>query len=245
MTRPWEILDRVETDDGPLELRRRGADDFLITVRGRVLMNSHARRSEEALARLGLAPLAGRRAPRVVVGGLGMGCTLRETLDVLPADARVTVCELNPVVADWCRGPLASLCGDALADPRVDLVVGDVAEHVRTLAAQGGAARADAILLDLFEGPHAGTDAASDPFYGARALARTRSALAPEGVFAIWSEAPDAAFERRLARAGFGDVALHRPGRGGRRHAVYVARAGAPPSRRPRRTPRGRVGGPT
>jgi spermidine synthase len=168
-----------------------------------------------------------------------MGCTLRAALDVLPQDARVTVCELNPIVADWCRGPLATLSGDALADARVSLLVGDVAEHVRSLAARGRGAGADAILLDLFEGPHARTDAVRDPFYGAHALARSRSALAPDGVFAIWSEAPDAAFERRLARAGFVDVAVHRPGRGGRRHAVYVARVGGG---RPPGSPGGRAG---
>ena len=228
MVRPWETLERIDTPDGPLELRRRGPGDFLITVAGRVLMNSRASRSEEALARLGCAPVADRPAPAVVIGGLGMGCTLRAALDALPADARVEVCELSPAVAGWCRGPLAEVSGAALDDPRVTVIVGDVAAHVRALAAGQASPRPDAILLDLFEGPHSGTDAASDPFYGLDALARTRRALAPGGVFAIWSEDPDAGFERRLGATGFREIDLQRPGRGGRRHAVYVARAPGP-----------------
>lgn len=232
MARPWETIERVDTGAGPLELRRRGQGDYLITIDGRVLMNSRARRSEEALARLALEALGPVPAPRVVIGGLGMGCTLRAALDALPASARVTVCELETAVADWCRGPLAEVCGGALADPRVDVVVGDVADTVRALAERRAGARpAHAILLDLFEGPHAATDPRRDPLYGATALERTRRALAPGGVFGVWAEAPDAAFERRLGRAGFDAVAVHRPGRGGRRHAVYVARrpGDAPP----------------
>jgi spermidine synthase len=229
MAKPWLTIDRFETPDGPLELRQRGEGDFLITVDGRVLMNSHASRSEEALAGLTCARLAHHPAPRILVGGLGMGCTLRVALDVLPADAQVTVCELNPAVADWCRGPLSGLNGAALDDPRVSLIMGDVSAHIRDLADRHAGPRSDAILLDLYEGPHAATDAERDPFYGARALRTTRRALAADGCFAIWSEGPDSAFERRLGQAGFGAVALHRPGRGGRRHAVYVATAGASP----------------
>lgn len=227
MARPWLTIDRSETPDGPLELRQRGEDDFLITLGGRVLMNSHASRSEEALAGLTCARLAHRSAPRIVVGGLGMGCTLRVALDVLPAEARVSVCELNSVVAGWCRGALARVNGAALDDPRVTLILGDVSAHIRELADGEAASRADAILLDLYEGPHAETDAERDPFYGAKALRATRRALAADGCFAIWSEGPDSGFERRLGQAGFAAVALHRPGRGGRRHAVYVASAEA------------------
>ena len=107
--RSWETLDAADSPDGRLELRRRGESDFLITLAGRVLMNSAARRSEEALAREVCARMQRQQAPRVLVGGLGMGLTLRAVLDGLPGDARVAVAELNPVVVDWCRGPLAAI----------------------------------------------------------------------------------------------------------------------------------------
>jgi spermidine synthase len=222
MTRPWTTLDRVETNDGPLELRTRGPGEFLITLSGRVLMNSSARRSEEALAEAACAAITGRAAPRVLIGGLGMGCTLRTALDGLSGDATVVVAELHEGVWRWCRGPLADLSAASVDDPRVEVRLGDVAREVEA-ASRPGAARFDAILLDLYEGPHPATQPAEHPHYGPAALARTRRALANRGVFAIWSEDPDAAFERRLGSAGF-DVERKRPGRGGRRHAVYLAR---------------------
>jgi hypothetical protein len=232
VARRWETLDRVATAEGTLELRRRGADDFLITVGGRVLMTSQAHRSEDALARracaaLGarasLAPQAGRaddsRArgrPRVLVGGLGMGYTLRAALDALPAAAAVTVVEINPRVVDWCRGPLAALSGGALDDRRVTVEVGDVADAIA--AARG----LDALVLDLYEGPHAATQGPADPLYGTAALGRTARALAPGGVFAVWSEEADRAFEQRLRSAGF-SVDKQRLS-GGRAHVIYLAR---------------------
>src|SRR5205823_1736782 len=130
MTRPWHTVARVDTAEGALELRRRGDADFLITIAGRVLMTSQARRSEEALATLPLRDRPPPRVDRVLIGGLGMGYTLRAALDVLPATARVTVVELNADVAAWCRGPLAPLTDGAVADSRVTIVVGDVAAHV-------------------------------------------------------------------------------------------------------------------
>ncbi|HEY2743793.1 MAG TPA: spermidine synthase [Polyangia bacterium] len=214
MTRPWQTVARAETAEGALELRRRGDGDFLITIAGRVLMTSQARRSEEALASLALADRARRS---VLVGGLGMGYTLRAALDSLPADARVTVVELNPVVVEWCKGPLSPLTEGAVADPRVTVVVADVAAQI----ARAPRGAWDAILLDLYEGPHAATQAADDPLYGAAALARTRAALRAGGVFAVWSEEADARFERRLQDAGF-TVDKQRAGRGGRAHVVYL-----------------------
>src|SRR4051812_2756189 len=124
MTRAWQTIASVATPEGALELRRRGDDDFLIVVAGRVLMTSAARRSEEELARLACARL-GAPAPRVLVGGLGMGFTLRDALDVLPAGARVLVAELNADVVEWCRGPLAAITNDALADARVTVAIDD------------------------------------------------------------------------------------------------------------------------
>jgi spermidine synthase len=218
MSRSWETLDQVETGDGLLELRRRGTSDFLIMLGSRVLMNSHENRSEIALAQLALAHCQPLQAPRVLIGGLGMGCTLRAALDVLPAGAQVAVSELNPDILRWCHGPLATLSGAAVEDERVSVSVEDVATRIAS------STRAfDAILLDLYEGPHAATHAARDPFYGKRALARTRSALASQGVFAVWSEQRELHFEDRLRAAGFA-VECHRPGRGGRRHAVTLAR---------------------
>jgi spermidine synthase len=222
MTRPWTTLDRVETNDGPLELRSGGPGDFLITLSGRVLMNSSARRSEEVLAEVACAAITGRAAPRVLIGGLGMGCTLRTALDGLSGDATVVVAELHEVVWRWCRGPLADLTSASVDDPRVEVKLGDVARAIEA-ASRPGAARFDAILLDLYEGPHPATQPDEHPHYGPAALARTRRALAKEGLVAIWSEDPDAVFERRLASAGF-EVERKRPGRGGRRHAVYLAR---------------------
>jgi spermidine synthase len=217
MTRPWQTIARVSTPDGALELRQRGAGDFLITIAGRVLMTSQARRSEEALATLPLRDRAPGMVRDVLVGGLGMGYTLRAALDVLPAEARVTVVELNADVADWCRGPLAPLTDAAVADPRVTVEVADVSVHL----ARAPRGRYDAILFDLYEGPHAATQTADDPLYGPAALARTHAALRPGGVFAVWSEEPDARFERRLGEAGF-RVEKHRAGRGGRAHTVYL-----------------------
>ncbi len=213
MTRPWQTLERIATPEGALELRQRGDGDFLITIAGRVLMTSQARRSEEALATL---PLRGRGARDVLVGGLGMGYTLRAALDELPAEARVVVVELNPAVVAWCRGPLAALTDGAVADPRVTIDIGDVAAHVAR-----SRARYDAILYDLYEGPHASTQAHDDALYGPTALARVRTALREGGVFAVWSEEADTRFERHLGDAGF-RVEKHRAGKGGRAHVVYL-----------------------
>lgn len=209
-----------------LELRRRGERDFLITHDGRVLMTSAAHRSESVLAETAVSRLPPRRSPRILVGGLGMGFTLRAALDVLPPRATVVVAELHPVVVDWCRGPLAGLTGAAVDDPRVQVRIGDVALAI----ASGGPFHA--VVLDLFVGPQ--RPAAGDPHFGPAALRRTRDALTPDGVFAVWSEQADPSFEKGLAQAGFG-VEKARPGRGGLRHVVYFAfRASGTPAGPPR-----------
>jgi len=215
MTRPWETLDAVATAEGRLELRRRG-DDYVITVAGRVLMSSMAHLTEIAVAEMACREVAGREKPRVLIGGLGMGYTLRAALDSLPKTGRVVVAEINEVVVRWCRGPLAGLTNNALRDPRASVVLEDVALVIE----RGGF---DAIILDLYEGPREAARAEGDPFYGREALRRTRDALTRRGVFAVWSEDPDAAFEKRLRSAGF-DVERRKPGKGGPRHAVYLAR---------------------
>lgn len=221
MAQPWQTIDRVDTADGVLELRRRGERDFLIIINGRVLMNSSANRSEIALGEGSCRVPSSRQRPRVLIGGLGVGLTLRAALDSLPPTAQVVVAELNPVVVQWCRGPLAELTGSAADDRRVTVVIEDVSSVIAK-AAQPRAERFDAIIIDLYEGPHAATDAKDDPFYGSQALNVTASALSPGGVFAVWGENSDLAFEKRLAAAGF-SVDRKRPGRGGLRHVVYVA----------------------
>ncbi|MGH0028199.1 MAG: spermidine synthase, partial [Myxococcota bacterium] len=136
MARPWQTLDSVPTDHGPLELRRRGDDDFLIALGPRVLMTSAAHRSEQRLATLVCEPLAGRPRPRVLIGGLGLGYTLRAALDRLPADAEVVVAEIEAAVVRWCEGPCASASSRALADPRVSVRVdAHGPSHQRTTAA--------------------------------------------------------------------------------------------------------------
>jgi spermidine synthase len=192
----------------------------LLTVAGRVLMNSRANRSEIALAQLTCANRAGGAA--VLVGGLGLGCTLRAALDLLPADARVVLAEIDPAIVRWCRMHLADLNGRVLDDPRVELRVEDVAATVGRAGSGGRAGRFDAILFDLYEGPSARSTVADHPLYGPTMLRRVRGALRPGGVFAVWSEQPCGRFEARLRRAGY-RVELTRPGRGGLRHAVYLA----------------------
>ncbi len=219
MALPWQILDRFITDDeGVLELRKRGENDFLITVGPQILMNSKAQRSEIALGQLGCHNLENHPEPRVLVGGLGMGITLRSVLDSLPRTADIIVAELNPKIYEWCCGPLAELTSGAATDPRVTVKIADVAELIK----QSPEGNFDAIILDLYRGPGPQTDPLNDPVYGSRAIKRTCAALKPGGVFAIWGENPDKGFEQRLTTGGFA-VRCERPGKGGYRHAVWVA----------------------
>lgn len=220
MAQPWKTISSVTTPEGVLELRQRGARDFLITIGSRVLMNSLAHLSEKALGELACRHLSHQARPRVLVGGLGMGFTLKAVLDALPPAGQVVVAELNPVVLDWCRDPLAGLTDGAATDPRVAVEIADVSAIIRRSAQDK--ALFDAIVLDLYVGPHAGSHKQDDPLYGSRAIERTRSALKPGGVLAVWGESYDAGFDKRLKSAGF-TVSTHRPGRGGLRHIVYLA----------------------
>jgi spermidine synthase len=210
-TKPWVTLASATTTatagEGVLELRKRGESEFLIVIGGRVLMNSASQRSEQALAELALAD---RAANHVIIGGLGMGFTLRAALDKLGPSAHVIVGELDPTIVEWCRGPLAAASGHALEDRRVEIVLGDV----DALIARSQSI--DAIMLDLYEGPYE-----SRGCFGARGLVAIHRALAPAGVLAVWSEDPAPSFVGRLERAGFG-VKTHRVG-SNRRHIVYCA----------------------
>ena len=221
MALPWQTIDKIDTGENFLELRKRSERDFLLLVNGRVLMNSSANRSELTLGEHACRLVVDRPRPRVLIGGLGMGFTLRAALDVLPRDARVVVAELNPVVVKWCCGPLADLTKSAASDPRVLIETDDVAAVIIG-ASRRGAERYDAIIIDLYVGPGVDTDEHYDPFYGSLALQTTAHALTPGGIFAVWGENPDAAFEKRLSSARF-TVERLRPGRGGLRHVVYVA----------------------
>ena len=162
-----------------------------------------------------------------------MGCTLRAALDAIPPGGRIIVAELNPCVVEWCRGPLAPLSRAALDDPRVTVAVADVG----SVLAEAAPGSLEGVLLDLYEGPRVGGDA----IFGGPGVERIGAALAPGGVLAVWSEAPVPAFERRLVRAGF-EVERTRAGRGGRRHAITVARR--PAARRGTQREAGSRGGP-
>jgi spermidine synthase len=221
---PWTLIDTaaVPHDGGELRLLRRGSE-FSIRLGTRELMNSRAHGSEEALAALACARVADRAQPRVLIGGLGMGFTLRAALDALGADARIVVAELVPAVVAWNRGPFVGLSGGGLDDLRVSVLEVDVAEPIRNARSDY-----DAILLDADNGPEALSRAANDRLYDAAGLTAARTALRPGGVLAVWSAAPDPNFTRRLRTAGFAvdeHRARARGSRGGARHVIWIAAA--------------------
>ncbi len=223
MTQPWKTIESVHTDEGLLELRKRGKRDFLITVDGNVLMNSTAHRSEAALGQLTCTHLKAASRPKVLIGGLGMGFTLKAALDTLPSAGEVTVAELNPVVLKWCRGALADMTDDAAADTRVKMEICDVAHVIHRYANNDVLEKFDAIILDLYTGPYVRTHNQDDPLFGHKAILRAKAALGPVGIFAVWGENYDAGFAKRLTHSGFG-VTIHRPGKGGFRHVVYLGK---------------------
>src|SRR5690606_14639102 len=183
------------------------------------LMVSRMHGSEEAM--MALACPKPPRGASVLVGGLGMGYTLRAALDLLPADGCAVVGELIPEVVEWSRGPLGPLAGHPLDDPRTELVVGDVAEVIRK-----SEDRFDAILLDVDNGPDAFTQRANSWLYTPRGLAAIHRALRPRGAVAVWSVQQEATFERRLRAAGL-EASTHRVaahGQKGKRHVVFVGR---------------------
>ncbi|WP_239473854.1 spermidine synthase [Sphingomonas longa] len=195
---PRELLGVAEVPGGPpLRLFRRGGD-FMIVLERNELMSTRMNGSEIALGTMTCQRLGDRPAPRLLIGGYGMGFTLRAVLGLLKADTRVVVAELVPGIVEWARGPMAALTDGCLDDPRVDLRLTDVGA---VLDAPDD--RFDAILLDVDNGPDGLTRPANDGLYTARGLTRARMALRPGGILAIWSAAPDAAFARRLSQAGF------------------------------------------
>jgi spermidine synthase len=212
-------VDRTVAPDGAELVLARHDDEWVVRAAGRILMSSRVHGSEEALAAIALREAAGRRA--VLVGGLGMGFTLRAALDRLPPDARVVVVELVPGLVAWNRGPLAHLAGRPLEDPRVRLQQGDVGKRL----AEARSAY-DAILLDVDNGPSALAHPANASLYGDRGVRACADALRPGGVLAVWSAAPDERFRLRLGRAGLVAREERVPARGakgGVRHVVVVA----------------------
>jgi spermidine synthase len=219
---PRELIDIAEVPGGAeLRLFRRGGD-FMIVLERNELMNSRMSGSEEALAAMTCARLRGRKAPRLLIGGYGMGFTLRAALAELGGDAELVVAELVPKIIAWARGPMAELAAGCLDDRRVTVIEDDVGAVIRE--GRGGY---DAILLDVDNGPDGLSRAGNDWLYNASGLAAAKAALRPGGVLAVWSAGPDAAFVRRLGAAGFAvdEVAVRARANGkGPRHVIWFAR---------------------
>jgi len=218
---PLETLGRVRTADGKELVLYHRDGVFHIRIDGLELMSSRAHGSEEAMARMVCGLLARVAGPRMLIGGLGLGYTLRAALDGLSADAEVVVAELFPAVVDWNRGPLAHLAGHPLKDSRVRVEATDV----RDLLGRRSAAF-DAILLDVDNGPAALTLTANQWLYTAAGLAAIRRSLKDPGILAVWSPSPDPAFVRRLRRAGFEVRSESVSARGeasGPRHTIFLA----------------------
>ncbi|EGE61371.1 UNVERIFIED_ORG: spermidine synthase [Rhizobium esperanzae] len=218
---PWIQLDSatIPGEGGELRLKQRGSE-FSIMLGANELMNSRLSGSEEALATLSWERIKAHPKPRILIGGLGMGFTLRAALAALPDDAGVTVAELVPAVVAWARGPMAEVFKGCLNDPRVGIHQGDVGEAIRA-----GKSAYDAILLDVDNGPDGLTRKSNDRLYDFAGLRAAREALRPDGVLAVWSSGPDPDFTRRLKDSGFAvDVVNTRAGRKrGVRHVIWLA----------------------
>ena len=218
-----ELIDTAAVPGGgELRLYRRG-DDYIIVIDRDELMSSRMSGSEEALAQMSCDRLRSARAAHLLIGGYGMGFTLRAALAALGDDAKVTVAELVPAIIDWARGPMAHIAQGCLDDPRVELAIGDVATAIASATR-----RYDAILLDVDNGPDGLTHPANDRLYSAAGLAAAKAALKPGGILAIWSAAPDPKFARRLSVSGFQveEVGVRARSNGkGPRHVIWFARA--------------------
>lgn len=222
---PWVQLDSAKTGDGAQELRlKRRGSEFSIMLGTNELMNSRLSGSEEALAKLSCQKIAGHRQPRILIGGLGMGFTLRAALAELGSDAGIVVAELVPAVVAWARGPMAEVFGGCLDDPRVTVQETDVGDPIRSEPS-----RWDAILLDVDNGPEGIVHKRNDALYSLTGLKAARTALKPGGVLAVWSQGPDSGFTRRLKQAGFvvEEVATRANGKRGARHVIWIATNGS------------------
>ncbi|MGL4439688.1 MAG: spermidine synthase [Bosea sp. (in: a-proteobacteria)] len=218
---PWITLDMAKIPGGgELKLKQRGRE-FSIMLGSNELMNSRVSGSEQALARLACERLIGRARPRVLIGGLGMGFTLRAALDALPSEASITVAELVPAVIAWARGPMAEVFGASLDDPRVSVGSADVRRSIADATATY-----DAILLDVDNGPDGLTTGSNGGLYDPVGLGLAKAALTSGGILAVWSAHPDVAFARRLKNAGFvceeKRVRANGSG-GGAKHVIWLA----------------------
>ena len=225
--RPTALLGETRAPDGTLIALTKQDREFIILAGGKPLMSSRMHGSEQALALFGCRHIRGA-SPCVLVGGMGMGFTLRATLDTLPPDAAVVVGELLPAVIEWNRGPLGPLADHPLRDSRVRIAIGDVAETIRIANAVY-----DAILLDVDNGPDAFTATGNASLYDDRGVAAAFQALRAGGALAIWSAWEDRKFEQRLKYAGF-DVRVERVRArlkgGGPRHTIFTGRKPVPPT---------------
>ncbi len=219
---PWELLGESRTPDGNLMTLAKRGSAYFIMADGKDLMSSQMKGSEEALATIGCDRARHLEGARVLVGGLGMGFTLRATLDTLRDDATVVVAELMPAVVQWNREILGPLAGKPLSDRRTHVEVGDIANLLRA-----SRSAFDAILLDVDNGPSAFTQKANSGLYDNAGLAMLRAALRPNGVLAVWSASDDRKFEHRLKHHGYAQETHHvraRLKRGGPRHTIFVGR---------------------
>ena len=225
---PWKLLGRAQTPGGGAELVLRQRDtEFSIRADNLELMNSRVYGSEEAMAKMGCQNLSKHPRPRVLIGGLGMGYSVRTALDILGDDAQVVVAELVPAVVEWNRGVLADLAGRPLDDRRVELHVGDVVQLIKTARGEY-----DAIMIDVDNGAESIVRKGNDWLYSLPGLTTTYAALRPGGVMAMWSAGPQPAFVRLLRRAGFevDEVKVRARGgsnrKGGAHHVVWNATRG-------------------
>ena len=222
---PRETIAIAQIPDGEeLTLVSHGRD-FIIMLGRDELMGTRMQFSEEQLAELTIAELSAP-APRILIGGYGMGFTYRAALATLPDKGEVRVAEIVPEILDWAKGPLAHLTGDTLDDPRGDIVLCDVAALIDD-ANDGTCDKYDAILLDVDNGPDGVVRDPNDRLYTRTGLAKAKEALIPDGILAIWSAAPDHKFTRRLKDAGFAVEVREvraRPNNKGPRHTIWFAR---------------------
>jgi spermidine synthase len=221
---PWKLLDTARVSGSKTELRLYQRDkEFSIRVDRYELMNSRVYTSNDGFSDLGCARIQGRRKPRVLIGGLGMGYSLRTALDLLPKDAEVVVAELVPQVVAWNRDYLGHLAGHPLRDPRVQVREMDVGLVLRESRGQF-----DLIMLDVDNGAEGLTRKANDRLYNRQGIATARDALRPEGVLGYWAAGPDQAFARRLREAGLdvkeSSIRASKAARGVK-HTIWLAAA--------------------